>query len=113
MNKTQIKQTEKLLQELRRGAVVLAVLGRLRKPHYGYSLRQELSQRGFEVNEGTLYPLLRRLEAQGLLESEWDVSEGRPRRYYIVSDAGQETLLEMKAEWKYLGTVMERVLAES
>lgn len=104
------QHTEKLVQELRRGIVVLAVLSRLARPHYGYSLRQDLADSGFEINEGTLYPLMRRLEEQGLLRSEWDVSESRPRRYYVLSEAGAEVLLELRAEWKYLGVVMDRLL---
>lgn len=112
MAKTTGNQSEKLVLELRRGVIVLAVLSRLQHEHYGYSLRQDLSDRGFEVNEGTLYPLLRRLESQGLLESRWDVSESRPRRYYKTSKQGLVMLLDLKQEWKYLGIVMERVLAD-
>ena len=106
------QQAEKLVQELRRGAIVLAVLAQLQQQHYGYSLRQALADRGFEINEGTLYPLLRRLEKQGLLASEWEIGEGRPRRYYIISDQGKATLLELKSEWKYLALVMDRVLSD-
>lgn len=101
---------ENLQMELRRGVIVLAVLSQLRRQHYGYSLRQALADRGFDVNEGTLYPLLRRLESQELLSSQWDLEEGRPRRYYTLSEAGQAVLADLKAEWKYLGLVMERVL---
>lgn len=103
-------QTDTMQMEMRRGIIVLAVLSQLRQPHYGYSLRQALADKGFDINEGTLYPLLRRLESQGLLNSEWDVSEGRPRRYYLLSDAGQALLSDLKAEWKYLGVVMEQLL---
>jgi DNA-binding PadR family transcriptional regulator len=102
---------ENLQMELRRGVIVLAVLSQLRQSHYGYSLRQALVDKGFDVNEGTLYPLLRRLESQGLLNSAWDLEE-RPRRYYTLSEAGASVLTELKAEWKYLGLVMERVLGE-
>lgn len=105
------KQTEKILLELRRGAIALAVLSRLIQEHYGYSLRQDLDDCGFEINEGTLYPLLRRLEKQGLLQSRWDVSDSRPRRYYRISAQGRQSLLDLKAEWKYLGQVMDRVFA--
>lgn len=101
---------DKLVQELRRGAVVLAVLSQLNKEHYGYSLRQELAEHDFDVNEGTLYPMLRRLEKQGLLQSRWEVEGSRPRRYYALSPKGQELFLALKAEWKYLGIVMEQVL---
>jgi DNA-binding PadR family transcriptional regulator len=104
------EQTEKLVQELRRGVVVLAVLHQLANEHYGYSLRLELAERGFDINEGTLYPLLRRLEKQGLLQSRWDVDNGRPRRYYSLAPAGHDLYLALKAEWKYLGQTMAHVL---
>ena len=113
MDKKTDKHTEKILLELRRGAVVLAVLGRLYREHYGYSLRQDLDDCGFSVNEGTLYPMLRRLEKDGLLESRWDVSESRPRRYYKISEQGKLTFQELKAEWKFLGQVMNRVIDEA
>jgi PadR family transcriptional regulator, regulatory protein PadR len=75
--------------ELRRGVLVLAVLSQLRSEQYGYSLKQILDAHGLEINEGTLYPLLRRLETQGLLQSDWRVVEGaRPRRYYWLSQHG-------------------------
>ncbi len=104
------QHAENLQLEIRRGVIVLAVLSQLQQPHYGYSLRQALADKGVDVNEGTLYPLLRRLESQGLLNSEWDVSEGRPRRYYIISKDGLEVFAALKTEWKYLGLVMEQVL---
>ncbi|HRQ37586.1 MAG TPA: PadR family transcriptional regulator [Chloroflexota bacterium] len=112
---TQVNQqyAENLQLELRRGVIVLAVLSQLRQTHYGYSLRQALADKGFDVNEGTLYPLLRRLESQGLLNSEWDLEEGgRPRRYYTLSELGQTIFTELKAEWKYLGMVMEGLLVD-
>ena len=101
------------MQELRRGTVVLAVLSQLHQEHYGYSLRQELAARDFDINEGTLYPMLRRLETQGLLQSRWEVGDGRPRRYYILSPQGKELFLDLKAEWKYLGIVMEQLLSKN
>lgn len=106
------QQTEKLILELRRGVIVMAVLSRLQQEHYGYSLRQDLADKGLDINEGTLYPLLRRLEEQGLLESRWDVSESRPRRYYKLAKPGLVTLLNLKEEWKYLGVVMGHVLTD-
>lgn len=78
--------------ELRRGALVLAVLSQLRQVQYGYSLRQALAARGMAIEEGTLYPLLRRLEGQGVLDSEWRIEDGPPRRYYRLSDAGEALL---------------------
>lgn len=107
--KTNTDIAEKLVQELRRGTVVLAVFSQLHQEHYGYSLRQELAERGFDINEGTLYPMLRRLETQGLLQSRWEVGDGRPRRYYSLSPQGKTLFLDLKAEWKYMGVVMEQL----
>ena len=107
------KHAEKLQLELRRGVIVLAVLSQLHEKHYGYSLRQALADKGFDINEGTLYPLLRRLEKQALLNSEWDLGEGRPRRYYTISDTGKQVFIDLKAEWKYLGVVMDQVMTEN
>jgi PadR family transcriptional regulator PadR len=101
--------TENLVAELRRGVLVLAILTQLEEEHYGYSLREKLADRGLEVPEGTLYPLLRRLELQGLLESRWQLGEGRPRRYYETSAAGRTTLRDLKTEWTSLAEALDRV----
>ena len=91
---------ENLGFELRRGALVLAVLSQLQSEAYGYSLKQKLAEGGLEINEGTLYPLLRRLEGQGLLNSEWRViDEARPRRYYRISELGSQVLAHLGQEW--------------
>ena len=103
--------TDNLAQELRRGVLILAILSQLQEEHYGYDLRERLSEEGLEVSEGTLYPLLRRLESQGLLESRWQLGEGRPRRYYQTSRAGDRTLREMNLEWTSQVEVLERILA--
>jgi len=100
----------KLELELRRGALVLAVLSRMREAQYGYSLRQALAQRGMPIEEGTLYPLLRRLEAQGLLASEWRIEDGPPRRYYRLNDAGEALLAELTASWNALVGTMAGLL---
>lgn len=102
--------TAKLELELRRGALVLAVLTQLRQAQYGYSLRQALAQRGMAIEEGTLYPLLRRLESQGLLASEWRIEEGPPRRYYRLNDAGEALLAELTASWNSLAGTMAGLL---
>lgn len=99
-----------LALELRRGAIVLAVLSQLRQEQYGYSLKKSLTAAGFEIDEGTLYPLLRRLESQGLLTSAWRVEDGRPRRYYRISAQGEKTLATVSAEWRALASTMERLL---
>ena len=102
---------EKLLLEMRRGILVLAVLSQLQERQYGYSLKQSLSDKGMEINEGTLYPLLRRLESQGLLTSEWKVvDDARPRRYYQISSDGQTILANLSQEWQELGLVMAHLL---
>jgi PadR family transcriptional regulator, regulatory protein PadR len=96
--------------ELRRGLVVLAVLSQLRAFRYGYELRQSLSDKGFPIEEGTLYPLLRRLEAQGVLVSEWRTSDGAPRRYYRASDEGQRLYERLISSWRGLNEAMDRLL---
>ena len=88
------------LVELRRGVLVLAVLSQLRQRQYGYSLRQALADGGMPVEEGTLYPLLRRLEAQGLLASEWDIGTAPPRRYYRLNAEGKRALAELADAWR-------------
>jgi PadR family transcriptional regulator PadR len=96
--------------ELRRGVVVLAVLSQMDTARYGYNLIQRLAEQGLDIEEGTLYPLLRRLEKQGLLESEWEVSEARPRKYYRISPAGREVLNTLSLEWSETVQVMSRIL---
>ncbi|MBQ0977105.1 MULTISPECIES: PadR family transcriptional regulator [Micromonospora] len=83
------------LQELRRGTVVVASLVALRRPDYGYALLQRLTDHGFPVDANTLYPLLRRLEDQGLLTSEWNTAESRPRKFYRTSDEGESMLTRL------------------
>jgi PadR family transcriptional regulator PadR len=100
----------KLTQELRRGVLVLAVLSQLTQNKYGYALMNDLAERGLEIDQGTLYPLLRRLESQGLLQSEWSVEGSRPRRYYVISAEGAHLLDLLKKEWRALTTMMESLL---
>jgi DNA-binding PadR family transcriptional regulator len=99
-----------LQQEIRRGILVLAVLSQMDTASYGYSLIQRLAERGLEIEEGTLYPLMRRLEKQGLLASEWEVSETRPRKYYRLSPLGREVLAQLTTEWLETVAVMSRLL---
>jgi DNA-binding PadR family transcriptional regulator len=103
---------EHLSHELRRGAIVIAILSQLGEPLYGYSLRERLAEQGLEIKEGTLYPLLRRLESQGLLDSDWEVGEGRPRRYYHLSGRGKKVLVQLEDEWQELVRVLGGLLAE-
>jgi DNA-binding PadR family transcriptional regulator len=101
---------ENLALELRRGAVVLAVLAALQREQYGYSLRNDLAGTGVEIDEGTLYPLLRRLESQGVLDSRWVVGDGRPRRYYVLNPSGRTLLKEMTSEWRTISKGLDRLL---
>jgi PadR family transcriptional regulator, regulatory protein PadR len=103
---------ENSVLELRRGVIVLAVLSQLGQEQYGYSLLKLLSDQGLELDQGTLYPLLRRLESQGLLESVWKLEEARPRRYYVISDAGKTILPQLKNEWAGIVAMMDTMLAE-
>ncbi len=98
------------LTELRRGVLVLATLSRLRTAQYGYSLKQALAQGGMPVEEGTLYPLLRRLESQGLLASHWDTGSAPPRRYYQLSADGERALAALTAAWRDQVRVMDGFL---
>ena len=101
---------DKLRLELRRGAIVLAVLGKLQTEHYGYSLRKALMQLGLEIDEGTLYPLIRRLEKQGLLVSEWREETRRQKRFYIISEEGREVLNRLREEWSQLNSSINSTL---
>ena len=102
----------KLEMELRRGVVVLATLSQLRKPRYGYELRQALAERGMPIEEGTLYPLLRRLEAQGVLSSEWKIEDGPPRRYYALNADGRKLLKKLTESWRGMNDAMDRLLED-
>lgn len=95
------------LQELRRGTVVLASLELLRTPEYGYRLLELLEQAGFDVDGNTLYPLLRRLEKQGLLTSEWNTDEARPRKYYATSSEGVRLAAVMRTDWTRLAEAID------
>ena len=96
-------------QELRRGTVVLACLLLLREPGYGYALLDQLRDLGFSVDANTLYPLLRRLETQGMLTSAWDTSEARPRKFYRISSDGERLAAELLADWNRIDTSIRRL----
>ncbi|RGZ01605.1 PadR family transcriptional regulator [Clostridium sp. AM58-1XD] len=99
-----------LTLELRRGTLILSVLSQLSIPQYGYSLIQCLNENGVQIDIGTIYPLLRRLEKQGLLESVWEVGEGRPRRYYKLSEGGKEVYDILCEEWFRMSKGVERLI---
>lgn len=101
-----------LEQELRRGTVTLCVLSRLNNPKYGYALVEELSSAGMNIEPGTLYPLLRRLESQGMLSSEWETSGPKPRKYYVRSEAGEKIYKLLCGEWDELTRSIDRLIHE-
>lgn len=98
--------------ELRRGSLVLAVLAALRSEQYGYTLRKALADHGIDIDEGTLYPLLRRLESQGLLTSEWREHEKRNKRFYRLSPDGRRILIQLLADWQSLDTSLRTIVKE-
>jgi PadR family transcriptional regulator PadR len=101
---------ENLRLELRRGSLILAVLVMLRAEHYGYTLRKALADHGMPIDEGTLYPLLRRLETQGLLVSEWREEDKRNKRFYRLSSEGKAILKPLLAEWQGINTSLNGIL---
>jgi PadR family transcriptional regulator PadR len=103
---------ENLRQELRRGSLVLAVLSALRTERYGYTLRKTLAENHLEIEESTLYPLLRRLEAQGLLQSQWREEDKRNKRFYQLSPEGTEILNQLLTEWRQIGASVLAILKE-
>ena len=107
------EQFDSLRLELRRGCLVMAVLAQLRTEHYGYTLRTELAALGLEIDEGTLYPLLRRLENQGLLVSEWREEDKRNKRFYRLSPDGKRVLKELLTEWQQINTSVNRIVGGS
>src|ERR1700728_4968452 len=104
---------ENLKLELRRGCLVLAVLAQLRAEHYGYTLRKALADDGLEIEESTLYPLLRRLETQGLLVSEWREEDKRNKRFYRLSATGEQILEQLLAEWQSINASLSKILQEA
>jgi len=104
---------ENLRLELRRGCLIVAVLAQLRQEHYGYTLRKALDDLGLAIDEGTLYPLLRRLETQGLLASEWREENKRNKRFYRLSPQGELILRQLLAEWKTINGSLDRILQEA
>ena len=110
-----VSETEALethRQELRRGTVVLACLRLLEHPGYGYGLLEQLQARGFDTDANTLYPLLRRLEKQGHLTSEWNTDEARPRKFYRTSDAGRRLLGTLTDDFRAIAAAIDGLLQE-
>lgn len=103
------EKLEAMRLELRRGILILAVLNALKQEQYGYSLRRALQAVDIDIEEGTLYPLIRRLESYGLLDSRWSSDEGRKRRYYQTSTQGEETLKTLEADWQQLNRALAKI----
>jgi len=107
-----VKELEgKLTAELRRGVLQIAVLALMRRPTYGYQLGKDLAASGLETEEGTLYPILRRLEQQGLCTSSWDTGGNRPRKYYQTTDKGVATLENLLVTFSRIGVALETVVS--
>ncbi len=104
---------ENLKLELRRGCLTLAVLTQLRVERYGYTLRKALADDGLEIDEGTLYPLLRRLETQGLLVSQWREEDKRNKRFYRLSPVGEQILGQLLKEWQSINASLSKILQEA
>ena len=103
---------QNMMLELRRGTLSIAVLSQLSKEEYGYSLLKALADKGLDVDQSTLYPLLRRLESQGLLQSDWRVvDDARPRRYYVISTQGVAVLTKLKKEWSAMTETISEMLS--
>jgi len=101
-----------LIQELRRGTLILSVLSQLKEPRYGYSLVQSLEEKEIMIDPNTLYPLLRRLEKQGMLVSEWEVGESKPRKYYRRTQQGDAIYQELKIQWDKMSASINNLFAE-
>ena len=104
---------ENLRLELRRGCLIVAVLAQLRSEQYGYTLRKALADDGLAIDEGTLYPLLRRLETQGLLVSQWREEDKRNKRFYRLSAEGESILKQLLAEWESINASLNKILQEA
>lgn len=104
---------ENLRLELRRGCLILAVLAQLRTEQYGYTLRKALADDGLAIDEGTLYPLLRRLETQGLLVSEWREEDKRNKRFYRLNPVGEQILSQLLEEWQSINASLSKILQEA
>ena len=104
---------DSLRLELRRGCLIVAVLAQLRVEHYGYTLRKALADQGLAIEESTLYPLLRRLETQQLLTSQWREEDKRNKRFYKLSPEGETILVQLLAEWNGINDSVNNILQNS
>lgn len=101
-----------IVLELRRGTLVLLVLSQLQEPMYGYHLVKKLNDSDIPMDANTLYPLMRRLEAQGLLQSKWDTGEAKPRKYYQITPDGKLVLARAKDYWRRVSGSVDKLLED-
>ena len=106
------QNNQNYITELRRGSLTLMILGCMRKPHYGYALLQTLQNLGVDIEANTLYPLLRRLESQGLLKSDWDTGGSRPRKYYSINERGEAVLRDLLSAWQNMQESLDAIFME-
>jgi DNA-binding PadR family transcriptional regulator len=106
------EDTSHLTAEMNRGFLQVLVLVSLEKPTYGYRMIKAFDEKGYDVEENTLYPLLRRLEKNGLIQSEWEVSEGRPKKFYSITDEGRAVRMELLRIWKEQNEILEELKKE-
>jgi PadR family transcriptional regulator, regulatory protein PadR len=112
MNEDRQDFVQGLVSELRRGTITISLLSQLMSPKYGYALVESLEAKGIPIEPGTLYPLLRRLEKQALLTSEWETTGAKPRKYYVLSENGKKIYLHMCAEWKEMAANLNNLIDE-
>lgn len=99
--------------EMKRGFLQLLVLVVLEKEAYGYAMVRSFRDLGYEIEENTLYPLLRRLEKRGLVQGKWDVSEERPRKFYAVTPAGRDMRGQLLDIWDKQDKIIKKTMKES
>ncbi len=104
------EHVERLSAELRRGLIVLVVMSQLQEKQYGYSLLKQLEEKGFAITQDTLYPLMRRLETQGFLQSDWQLDDTRPRRYYQLNELGKAVLEALRRDWNTQLQIIEEII---
>ena len=101
-----------LILEFRRGTLIMLVLSQLGEPMYGYNLVKVLENGGIPVEGNTLYPLMRRLESQGLLKSEWETSSAKPRKYYVITEDGKIVFQKIKAHWTTFANSINQIMED-
>ena len=103
-------QQRPFVLEIERGVLTLNVLSQLTERRYGYQIIQNLVDVGLAVDQGMIYPLLRKLEQQGLLVGDWIVGDTRPRRYYVLSEDGRSLLMHLTKEWKRIASIEDEFI---